>query len=155
MANENQQNKTLQFTKQELAVYVERSVKQMKALLSEYRHKPGYRNSNPYENMIDKFGTDPLELIAEAEKIQAKQSNLSSGIRAAIKEVVDRAVQMMIRDRVNPQKPAKLPDNVKVVTPEQLKDLPENAHLHIPMPNVPGVVMMDSPSSKKGRRARK
>ena len=152
---ENKNPKTLQFTKEELAQYVERSAADMKKELSKARQERGHLRSNPYDNLIDHFGLDPLKLIAEYELIQAKKSTQPSGIRAAIKEVVTHAINKLIYDRVNPPKKVELPEGVKVVTPAQLKDLPENAHLHVPMPEVPGVVMMESPSSKKGRRTRK
>lgn len=154
MAEDKKEDKTLRLSKEELEAYVEKSVKNMQRELNKHRGSGNYRRSNPYENMIDHFGLEPEKLIAEYERIERKESNQPSGIRAAIREVVGKAIASLIRDKVNPPKPAEQPEGVKTVTRDQLKDLPENAHLHIQMPEVPKtpVMLSDTSRSKKGRK---
>lgn len=115
--------KNLQISKEELQAYVEKATSEMLNQLNKVRNKPNYLRSNPYENLIDHFGLESLKLIKEYQLIQAKDSKLPSGQRDVIKSIINRAVEMAIRDKMTQKNEQPLPSGVQVVSPGEYKHL--------------------------------
>ena len=134
MEKEQKGQSMLEFPKEELYEYVERSVASMQKELNKVRNSGTYIRSNPYENLIDHFGLEPEKLVAEFTLINQKKSNQPSAIRKAIKEVVGNAINNLIRTRVKNGIPIELANGVKISRPGQISDMSEVGDVNLPLP---------------------